>query len=552
MGPRRGLSAARGRSYARSMEPGAPTGHASDVGPPTDDADLQAFMDAVVTMSSKMDIETVLARLVVVACRLTGARYGALGVLGEHGGLREFVTHGVDTATRARIGRLPRGRGVLGHLIDHPELLRLHDLTQHPASVGFPPHHPPMHTFLGLPVSARGEVYGILYLTDKLDEDGAVVDFTPRDERAVVALAAAAGVAVDHARTYRLTRDHESWLEAAAACTRVITGGEVGDATDALVLDVVRRVAGAPVGVVWRAWDDVPAAVAGLVQGTDRPALVPVDDGREIGLDGPAWYLAIPLSSSDRWTGALLLGWPRAEGEAGPQVEMGSVSGLADQVALAYDVVAAQADRGRLAVLEDRDRIARELHDMVIQRLFAIGLTLQAASTEVTSPAVARRLEEAVDDLDDTIKEIRSSIFRLAARSRGDDLGLRRRVDVEVVRARRHLGFLPRLRVEGVTTDVPGTVTDDAVAVVREALANTGRHAHARAAVVDVVVGDRLEVRVSDDGVGLPAEVTRSSGVANMTERAERHGGWLRLEPGAAGGAVLTWSVPLGRGGDTS
>ncbi len=255
----------------------------------------------------------------------------------------------------------------------------------------------------------------------------------------------------------------------------------------------------------------------------------------------------MPLHSADRWIGAVLLGWPLVEGEAGPQVDLGTVTGFAEQVALAFDVAAAHADRGRLAVLEERDRIARDLHDMVIQRLFAIGLSVQGTVQEVASAEVARRLEGAVDELDETIKDIRSSIFRLAARSRTGDSGFRHRIDVEVVRSREHLGFLPRLRTEGITATLPVDLGDDAVAVVREALTNTGRHARATSAVVDVVVGADLVVRVVDDGVGPPTDPTRLSGLANMQERAARRGGWLRLEAGVTGGAVLTWSVPLAR-----
>lgn len=516
---------------------------------PLADDRLQALMDAIVAVSSEMDVATVLDRLVAVACRLTAARYGALGVLGEQGGLSQFVTHGVDPGTRRAIGALPRGHGVLGHLITEPRVLRLHDLTEHPASVGFPPHHPPMRSFLGLPVRARGEVFGNLYLTEKTAESGDVVDFTPEDEQVVVALAAAAGVAVDHARTYRLVREHERWLEAAATCTRMVTSSAGEDRT-CDVLACVREAAQADAAVMLPEGGGPPGQVGGSTVPADRPVLVPSADGAATGLDGPTWTLVVPLVSIERRMGAVVVAWRREVGGVAPQLDLGMVAGFGEQLALALDVTAAQSDRERLAVLEDRERIARDLHDMVIQRLFAIGLTVQGAAQDAVRADVAERLDRAVDELDETIKEIRSSIFRLGSRSRSEAFGLRHRIDTEVVQSREVLGFLPGLRTEGVTAIVPVDVGEDAVAVVREALANTARHAQARSAVVEVQVGPELVVRVADDGVGLPTGPSRASGLANLADRARRHGGSLRVASGERGGTVLTWSVPLaGRDG---
>jgi signal transduction histidine kinase len=221
------------------------------------------------------------------------------------------------------------------------------------------------------------------------------------------------------------------------------------------------------------------------------------------------------------------------------------MAGFAEQLALALDVADAQADRARLAVLEDRERIARDLHDMVIQRLFAIGLDVQGAAQESVRPEIARRLESAVDDLDETIKDVRTTIFRLGARAGGTGTGLRHRIDAEVVGARQALGFLPRLRTDGVTATVPEDVVEDAVAVVREALANIARHARAQDVVVRVEVGPGLVVEVQDDGVGIPGDVSRRSGLANLENRAARRGGSFVVTALPEGGTHLRWTVPL-------
>jgi len=223
-----------------------------------------------------------------------------------------------------------------------------------------------------------------------------------------------------------------------------------------------------------------------------------------------------------------------------------SIAGFAEQLALALDVADAQTDRARLAVLEERERIARDLHDMVIQRLFAIGLDVQGAAQESQRPDVARRLESAVDDLDETIKDVRTTIFRLGARTGVNSGGLRHPIDAEVVRARQSLGFLPRLRIDGVTATVPDEISEDAVAVVREALSNIARHARSREVVVRVFIGTDLLVEVQDDGVGIGTEVALRSGLANLEERARRRDGFLRVEALAEGGTLLSWSVPLG------
>lgn len=505
-----------------------------DTGTERDDR-LEAMMDAVVSMTADLDMATVLERFVAAGCSLTGARYGALGVLGEHGGLQEFVYQGIDAQTALLIGHLPEGRGVLGHLSTQPDVLRLHDLADHPSSVGFPANHPPMQTFLGVPVRARGAVFGNLYLTDKIGPSGAPVDFTAGDEQVAVALAAAAGVAVGHARAYHQAREHELWLETAAAASSWLTGDLPRDEALRAVLAKVQESARATGAALFGEDDELPSPLAEELAGV-WPVLRELEDA--------TWALALPLRSGDRWVGALTVSWPAG---GAPRLDLPSIAGFGEQLALALDVADAQADRARLAVLEDRERIARDLHDMVIQRLFAIGLDVQgAAAQDAVRPEVARRLEAAVDDLDETIKDVRTTIFRLGARAGGGaGTGLRHRIDAEVVGARQTLGFLPRLRTDGVTATVPDDVVEDAVAVVREALANVARHARAQDVVVRVEVGSDLVVEVQDDGVGIPADVARRSGLANLENRAARRGGSVVAEALPEGGTHLRWSVPL-------
>jgi signal transduction histidine kinase len=526
-----------------------------------------ALLDAVVAVSADLDLPAVLERIVSTACLLAGARYGALGVLGRDERLVQFVTHGLDVATRERIGDLPRGHGVLGLLIEDPRPLRLHDIGDHPQSVGFPPNHPPMHSFLGVPVRIRDEVFGNLYLAEK--HGGG--DFTAQDEEIVVALAAAAGVAVDNARLYEQAQQRQAWLQAAAEATSMLTNRSAR--ADALreVTQCARTVAGADVALMLLDDDAGEADAAGGTRLRLRAAtgqVAPGDDGVVVdttrlpsvvgarrpvvlaGADLPAGLpvpevgaaVYAPLWAGERHQGALLLGWRQDAHAATSAHDLAMVGAFAEQVALALAVAAAQDDRERLAVLEDRDRIARDLHDLVIQRLFAIGLTIQAAARDAVRPQVSERLDRAVDDLDDTIKDVRRSIFQLHARA--GDGGLAADLEAVLVEARTALGFAPHLRAEGPLVAVAPEVAADLLAVLREALSNVARHARASRVDVRLRVGPPVELRVDDDGVGVPQNMRRRSGLANLSQRAVAHGGRCSIEPGPAGGTRVVWQVP--------
>jgi signal transduction histidine kinase len=357
------------------------------------------LFDAILSIASDFSLSAVLQRITEAACSLVDARYGALGVIGEDRMLSDFIPVGIDAETIKAIGHLPEGHGILGLLVIDPKPLRLRDLGTHPDSYGFPEHHPPMKSFLGVPVKVRDQVFGNLYLCEKRNAD----EFTQEDEDLVIALAGAAGVAIENARLHHRVQS--------------------------------------------------------------------------------------------------------------------------------------------LAVVEDRERIARDLHDRVIQRLFATGMALQATTRLAGDQELAARVQETVDDIDETIREIRNTIFALTAPSRR---GLRLDILGVADEARAGLGFIPQVHLEGpVETMVPDDVAEHLLTVLREALTNVARHA--RASRVDVVVtaGADLAVRVVDDGRGFtPREGGR--GLRNMEERARALGGKLRVNPDRNGGTVLEWRVPLG------
>jgi signal transduction histidine kinase len=510
----------------------------------------QALLDAVMAISSDLDLHSVLDRIVVSACRITGARYGALGVIGDHGGLSDFVTSGLTGEQHRTIGDLPRGHGILGLLIDHPRPLRLTHLQQHPSSFGFPPHHPPMDSFLGVPVRIRGTVFGNLYLTEK--KDGA--DFSARDETLVVALASAAGYVIENARAFTQSERRRLWLEASARIVEALQPPvRVDDALHSIAAGA-RRVSGGTAAAVVQNREDAHTVTAadgdGLLglqelvsalgreiekaEGAVTPVLAPGPQGRSV--------VVVPLRAHLAAAGVLLvvLGTGRVALE-GEEAEL--LTSFADQASLALDRAQAVADHEELMLVADRDRIARDLHDLVIQRLFATGLQLQGARRMAGDDEIASRIDNAVADLDVTIRDIRSTIFEL---QHARDASLR--ADVQGV-AHEYvpvLGFTPLVRTSGpVDTAVPEPVGAQLLAVLREALSNVARHAGAEAAVVEVEVADgSVTLRVTDNGRGLPVD-RHESGLRNVRRRAAEHRGTVRLLPEEPHGTRMEWTVPL-------
>ena len=409
---------------------------------------MAALLDAVVALSSDLTLPVALQQIVRAARRLAGARYAALGVIAEDGdGLSQFVHEGVDEQTARAIGPLPHGHGLLGLLIRDPRPLRLDDIARHPASVGFPPHHPSMRSFLGVPVHVRGVVYGNLYLGEKTDGR----PFTADDEDVVVALAAAAGVALENARLYEEATRRQRWTEALTELTPQLLAEPAR--SHLLVAERARSVAQADLALVLSVAAGEPASVTAVACGEPRrraerlDGVRPVEHGvldDEVGrlkgggrwadpvrdlpgiavlLDASGPVMSAPLTSRGHPApGATLVVVGPADRAPYSALSLTLLTRFAEQAGLALEYLASQAERRRLAVFEDRDRIARDLHDLVIQRLFATGLGLQGLLPAVDE-AAARRLEGYVDDLDETIQDIRSAIYSLSVtgRSTGEE-----------------------------------------------------------------------------------------------------------------------------------
>ncbi|MEU8006071.1 GAF domain-containing protein [Catellatospora sp. NPDC049111] len=515
---------------------------------------LRNLLDAVVGIGADLDLRSTLKRIVVAACQLTDARYGALGVVGADRRLSEFITHGIDPRVRPEIGDLPTGHGVLGLLID-PQPVRMHDIA-HPCSTGFPQPHPPMRSFLGVPVRIRDQVFGNLYLAEKRG----ATDFTGDDEEITVALAVAAGAAVENARLYALAQRRQQWLAATTEITAALSADTSTDQALTLVARRAREVAEAElvvlllhdgaVGTVTVSLVDATEPLPGLqgsslsLAGTDlRPVLT---EHRPLQFEhlgkAAAWPVPVPdvhamAAPFDEAQGILLVGYT---GPTRPDDEL-LLTAFAGQASLALQRARAREDRQRLALLTDRERIARDLHDVVIQRLFATGLQLQTVASMTVQPAAAERINTAVDALDDTIRDIRTAIFELRTTAVHT---LRTELHTLADTAALALGFAPHLVFDGpVDSAVSDELRADLLAVVREALSNVVRHANASRVDVTVRAKDgRLSVNVADDGC---AGAVARGGLLNLSERAALHGGTMTIARADTGGTLLTWDVPL-------
>ncbi|MFC8287941.1 sensor histidine kinase [Streptomyces cyaneofuscatus] len=536
---------------------------------------VHSLLEAVVSVGRELDLSQVLRRIVEAGAHLVDAQYGALGVIGPDGrSLSQFLTSGMTAEQRQRIGPLPAGHGLLGELIRHPEPLRLSELGTHEASFGFPEHHPPMRTFLGVPIRVRDEVFGNLYLTDKRDG----LDFDAEDESVITTLAVAAGVAIDNARLYESAQRRHRWLRAGAEVTNHLLSGDARQD----VLELIARRAGEITGArlaevsspVPGTGDLIVELSVALAEGEDggddglQGRVVPVDGtlagaasaaGTQVvsaclGKDprfladphlaaGPGPAVAVPLGAA----GADVLLLVRAVGEpVFTEADLEPLLAFAGQAALALELAVRRRDAEHVALLEDRDRIARDLHDLAIQRLFATGMTLQSTARLIEHTGAAERVARAVDDLDETIKIIRSTIFGLRARDDGPASSLRARASRTVGDAVTSLGFPPRLSMEGLLdTDVPLDVAEHVVAALGELLSNAARHAHASRVEVSLkATADEVRLTVSDNGTGIP-EQSRRSGLDNLAERARQAGGTLELSTPDGGGSRLVWRAPL-------
>lgn len=530
---------------------------------------VNALFEAVIAVGANLDIEVVLRGIVEAAVNLVDARYGAMGVIAEGGRLAEFIPVGLTEEQIAGIDHWPEGRGLLGALITDPRPLRIPDLGQHPLSSGFPSGHPAMRSFLGVPIRLRNEVYGNLYLTEKRGGG----DFDEEDEALLMALAAAAGVAIENARLYDEARRQQRWMTASAEVTRMLlSGAALTDALD-LITAMSLEMSGADLVVLALPTEDRAALqiehaaglgtaeALGLVLPTEQSAsgqvlasgeLLTTDDFKHdervasaarthMNL-GPA--VVLPLGSPGNVRGVLTAGRvPGSMPLPANGVEM--LRTFAIQAAIGLELAEHRHQAERFAVFEDRDRIARDLHDLVIQRLYATGMSLQGTLSLIGTPDAADRVSRAVDALDETIREIRSSIFELQSRPDVELPGLRARVLAVADEMTAMLGFPPMLQLDGRLDDsVPDDVAEQLLGALREALSNVARHAGASKVDVSVHVGDEVSLVVADDGAGLK-EVGRRSGLRNLEERAVQLGGSMQLESAPGRGATLSWRVPL-------
>jgi two-component system, NarL family, sensor histidine kinase DevS len=532
---------------------------------------MDGLLEAMLAVASGLELDATLRRIVHAAIDLVDCRYGALGVLNPgREGLAEFVYEGIDEETRRRIGDLPTGHGLLGLLIRQPKPLRLENLSEHVASSGFPGPHPPMRSFLGVPVRVRDEVFGNLYLTEKKSGQ----PFTDDDEVVVQALAAGAGIAVENARLYEESRLRQRWQEATSEIRAELLGSADPNDVLRLIVNHARALTGAAYTFLAQPADpEMPhdqltslevTVCAGLDDGGMAGRRIPIAGStcgaafadavpRRVdnlkydlsdGLDeafGAA--LVLPLrASSETVSGVLVVLRRDGEGPFEPG-QLPLVATFADQAALALKLAEDQRNVNDLRVLSDRDRIARDLHDHVIQRLFAHGLALQSTHQRARAPEVRKRLAELVEDVQNIIGEIRTAIFDLHGGIRSTTQ-LRRRLQDVVTELTDNANLRTTVRMSGPVGVISAELGEHAEAVLREALSNTVRHARANSVTVTVSAGDELVVDVTDDGIGMPETVGRS-GLRNVEARAHQAGGSFRVERLEPAGTRLLWSVPL-------
>ena len=529
---------------------------------------MDGLLEAMLAVAGGLELDATLRRIVHAAINLVDCRFGALGVLNQdREGLAEFVYEGIDEPTRRSIGDLPTGHGLLGLLIQQPKPIRLDDLSRHVASSGFPEHHPPMSRFLGVPVRVRNEVFGNLYLTEKNNGQ----PFTEDDEVVVQALAAAAGIAVENARLYEEAQLRQRWQEATSEIRAELLAA--ADPTDVLYLIANRALAlaGADYAFITQPEDpdlppeDVSHLTVTVSAGLDAHPLV----GREIPIEGSscgAAYtdaqprlvdnlaydlsdefgpaLVLPLRASRDYVSGVLVTLRKAGQDPFDGTQLPLAAAFADQAALALQLAEDQRSISELKVVSDRDRIARDLHDHVIQRLFAHGLALQSTHMRSRNPEIQRRLADMIDDVQNIVAEIRTAIFDLHGGLHGTTQ-LRKRLNEIIAEVTGDTGLRTTVRMSGPIGVVGTELGEHAEAALREALSNAVRHAHATTLTVTVSVDDDLVIDVVDNGIGIPDKVARS-GLHNLGERATQAGGAFSAVPAESGGTRLTWSAPVG------
>jgi len=517
---------------------------------------LNALVEAGMVLASELDLEMLLQRIADLSREVVGASYGAVGVVGKAGDLARFVYSGIDKETADKIGELPSGRGVLGALLEQNKPLRLPEISEHPRSYGFPPHHPPMHTFLGVPIVVRGTVFGRLYLTEKVGERG----FTKDDERIAMTLAAQAGVAIENARLYdevqtrsaQLMRRMNEISSVERLADLLISGGSLDDVlrsaadearnltnasrstlllldhiTGDLVIDQITGVSEPDDFIGTRLGPGKSKAHAVLKRRkadivNDLTMDPEVDSATIRRLGSPRSGAFVPIMVGERELGALAV-YDRDDEKPFSNDDLAILQILANQVAIALENDRLSEALRDMAVLEERERIAKELHDGVIQSIYSVGLALQGSHSLMSrDPDLAtKRIDQSIAELDNVVRDVRSYIFELRPKvveEQGLEEAIRLLVrDLEVNTLAHTI-----LELDGETCSslAPGQ-EHHVVQIVREVLSNIARHSQASEVSVAVqTAGDDFRLSISDDGIGFdPAEVERGNGLNNVEQR---------------------------------
>lgn len=531
----------------------------------------EKLLEVVMGISSDLDLDATLNRITKAAIEVTAARYGALGVRDRDGALTSFLHQGIDSELVASIGPLPVGKGVLGVPLENAPALRLDDLADHPAAAGFPAHHPPMHAFLGVPITIRGEVYGSLYVTH--DRPG--MTFSEADEISIRVLASAAAVAIDNARLYERVRSAATWTQASREITTALLSDAQGSEHPlTLIAERARELTGAEQAIVLVPEDDagedadtlVVSVAIGLLADDVVGRRIPIDSSTSGGVFrtgvpiitesfrhpiqsftdvGQRPAIVMPLNAEDAVIGVIVVARHHDDSPFDPSY-LDLVSDFASHAAIALTLATARARERELTLLNDRERIAHDLHDHVIQRLFAAGLDLQGTIARSRAPEVNERLARTLDDLQSTIETIRTTIFELQSQTAPADLRVRLRSLLSDLVG--DSGISTSVRVVGPVGGLTGHLTDNAEAVATEAISNAIRHANASHVSLVVTVHDEFTLEVSDDGGGIPEDNPRTSGLTNMRRRAELLGGDCTIASSPHSGTVVRWSVPIDPG----
>jgi signal transduction histidine kinase len=530
----------------------------------------EILLRVVVDIASDLDLDAILKRIVTAAMELTGARFGAFGVRGPDDTLISFVYAGIDEAAVNTIGRHPVGDGVLGLLLGRSGSPRLDDLTAHPAAVGFREYHPSMGALLGVPIIIRQNVFGSLYLTEPTSRAA----FSEADEIAVRELTSAAAVAIDNARLFDRARSTAQWTEASRMITTALLSavdlparlqliaaraGELTEAEQAVVLvpsgadlpvnEVDTLVVSTAVGLcadeVLGQRVPVEGCTTGAVFRSGMPVITaafgePLQPFADVGRR-PA--IVLPLRSEHTVVGVVAV----ARNSDQPPFDaehLNLMSDFADHAAVALTLATALENARYLTVLADRERIGHDLHDHVIQRLFAAGIDLQGTIARSRSSEVTDRLNRTVSDLQTTIEDIRNTIFELHPTGT-QRIGFRQRIEAAVAAVTENGAVVTTLRMSGPMSVIGDDLAGRAESVILEAVSNAVRHSGATQLTVEVAVADQLDIMVTDDGCGISADNGRRSGLANMASRAEQIGGQCHLATSPAGGTEVHWAVPL-------